>query len=157
MVFLLRSSVNADSGLPDIPHVANFRQLSVAQRKSQYEAYQNSLKNRVLTIVRAYNAQKYEQRPLDEIEPGTEFSHVLYCNPYERPGYGQSQTLFLRGGTTADNILRMTGKNKVLDDPAVKKMHKTVTDKQFRLFQSYIHEGWPEELALPEYVIGSYI
>ena len=49
--FLLRSSVNADSGLPDIPHVANFRQLSVAQRKSQYEAYQNSLKNRVLTIV----------------------------------------------------------------------------------------------------------
>ena len=149
---LFRSSVNKDSGLLDIQYVANFHGLSDAHQKEQYEPYQKSLESKVFLIVRAYNAQKHERRPIDEIENGTEFSQIHFCNPFQRLDYGQRPTHFQRGGTTADNLMRMTGKNiAVLSDAAVKKMHKNITEKQFSLIQSYMHEGWPEELELPEW------
>ena len=119
----LRSCANKDSGLLDIKHVADFHNLSDSQRREQYEQYQKSLECKVLAIVRAHNALKYEQRQRNEIKSGAEYCHILFFNPFERLGYGHTHTLFQRGGTTADNILRMTGKNiAVINDSAVKKM-----------------------------------
>ena len=39
-----------------------------------------SLESKVFLIVRAYNAQKHERRPIDEIENGTEFSQIHFSN-----------------------------------------------------------------------------
>jgi hypothetical protein len=148
---ILRKCANTHSELEDIPHVAYFNKLSEEQKKEQYEPYQKYLASQIVTVFRAHNAQKYDPRRLDEIEPGTELMHVIYSNPFQRSNDGESLNCFQRGGTTADNILRMTPRNViVLTDKVVRKMHKNIRCNQFDLVTSYIHEGWPEELELPE-------
>ena len=152
---LLRSSANQHSGLTDIRKVSCFKILSDEEREKQYRPYQESLKGLVTCIMRAYNAMRYEKREKSNIPEGAEYDHILYFNPGEQLMWGQQHTMFQRGGTTADSILRMTRKNIALQDKAVKKMHTNMYTNQLTRIKSYIHDGWPEELELPESTSGA--
>ena len=151
----LRCSANQHSGLRNIRNVSGFDKLSDEEKEKQYGPYQECLKGLVTCIIRAYNATKYEERTAENIPEGAGYDHVLYNYPGEQLGYGQSHTMFQRGGTTADSIMRMTRRNVALKDPTVLKMHTNMFTKQLARIKCYIHDGWPEELELPESTSGA--
>ena len=146
----LRSLANRHSGLDDIRKVSSFNKLSAEEKLAKYGPYQDSLRSLVACIIRAYNAKKYENREESDVLEGSEYDAVLYFYPGEQLQYNQQHTMFQRGGTTADSILRMTRRNVALKDPAVLKMHTNIYTNQWTRIKSYIHDGWPEELELPE-------